>query len=128
MKPKHRIAVIGGGMGGLTAGVLLQRAGFSVNVYEQAKEIARIGAGINIYPNGMHVLRATGVVDQLMSIGRMPKTWYSRVWDPEACCTRSRRKSGTGATVSLTSFSIAATCSAHWPTIWSRAHFISTSG
>jgi 6-hydroxynicotinate 3-monooxygenase len=81
MKDKQRIAVIGGGMGGLTAAVLLQRAGFQATVYEQARQLARIGAGINIYPNGMHVLRATGVVEQLMALGQVPKTWFSRVWD-----------------------------------------------
>lgn len=76
-----RIAIVGGGMGGLTAGVLFEHAGFQVTVYEQAAQIARIGAGINIYPNGMHVLRATGAVDDLISLGQMPKTWFSRVWD-----------------------------------------------
>ncbi|WP_454739304.1 FAD-dependent monooxygenase [Cupriavidus necator] len=81
MTQQQRIAVIGGGMGGLTAGVLLQRAGFEATVYEQAKQLARIGAGINIYPNGMHVLRATGVVDHLLAIGQTPATWFSRVWD-----------------------------------------------
>jgi len=81
MNRKQRVAVIGGGMGGLTAGVLLQRAGFDANVYEQAKLLARVGAGINIYPNGMHVLRATGVVDHLLNLGQLPKTWLSREWD-----------------------------------------------
>jgi len=68
-------------MGGLTVGVLLQRSGVDVKVYEQARQLTRIGAGINIYPNGMHVLRATGVVDHLLALGQMPKTWFSRVWD-----------------------------------------------
>jgi len=68
-------------MGGLTVATLLQKAGFDVSVYEQAKQFARIGAGINIYPNGMHVLRATGVVDHMLSLGQKPKTWFSRVWD-----------------------------------------------
>jgi len=81
MNQQQRIAAIGGGMGGLTAAALLQRAGFQVTVYEQARQIARIGAGINIYPNGMQVLRATGVVEGLMALGQMPRTWFSRVWD-----------------------------------------------
>jgi 6-hydroxynicotinate 3-monooxygenase len=68
-------------MGGLTAGILLQRAGFQATIYEQAAQVARIGAGINIYPNGMHVLRAAGVADELLAIGALPKTWYSREWD-----------------------------------------------
>lgn len=79
---QQRIAVIGGGMGGLTVGTLLQRMGFAhVAVYEQAPELARIGAGINIYPNGMHVLRATGVVEEMLLKGQVPQTWFSRAWD-----------------------------------------------
>jgi len=78
---QQRIAVVGGGMGGLTAGSLLQQAGFDVTVYEQARQLSRIGAGINIYPNGMHVLRATGVVEDLLTLGQVPDTWYSRMWD-----------------------------------------------
>lgn len=81
MKNQQRVAVIGAGMGGLPMAVLLQNAGFDVNVYEQSKQFARIGAGINIYPNGMHVLRAVGVVDRLLSLGQLPKTWLSRVWN-----------------------------------------------
>jgi 6-hydroxynicotinate 3-monooxygenase len=81
MKHQQRVAIIGGGLGGLTAGVLLQGYGFDVKVYEQAPQLARIGAGINIYPNGMQVLRATGVSDQLLSTGLMLDTWFSRVWD-----------------------------------------------
>lgn len=75
------IAIIGGGLGGLTAGILLERAGFQVTVYEQAEQLARLGAGITIFPNGMHVLRAAGVADQLIAIGVLPKTLYSREWD-----------------------------------------------
>ena len=68
-------------MGGLTAGILFQRAGFQVTVYEQADQIARLGAGITIFPNGMHVLREAGVTDHLMAVGVLPKTLYSREWD-----------------------------------------------
>ena len=81
MTRQQRIAIIGGGMGGLTAGILLQRAGFQATIYEQAPQLARIGAGINIYANGMHVLRAAGVADELLAIGAIPKTWHSREWD-----------------------------------------------
>jgi len=82
---QQRIAVIGGGMGGLAIGSLLQRFGFKhVTVYEQASELARIGAGINIYPNGMHVLRATGVVEEMLERGQIPNSWFSREWDTGA--------------------------------------------
>ena len=46
-----RVAVIGGGIGGLTAAVALLQAGFEVDVYEQAPELTEVGGGINMAPN-----------------------------------------------------------------------------
>jgi glycine/D-amino acid oxidase-like deaminating enzyme len=44
------IAIIGGGIGGLTAAASLLHAGFDAHVYEQAKALGEVGAGINIGP------------------------------------------------------------------------------
>ena len=52
-----RIAVIGGGIGGLTAALALRQAGFEVEVYEQAPELTEVGGGINMAPNATRVLR-----------------------------------------------------------------------
>jgi salicylate hydroxylase len=41
------IAIIGGGIGGLTAATSLLHAGFDAHVYEQAKALGEVGAGIN---------------------------------------------------------------------------------
>lgn len=57
------IGIIGGGIGGLAAGVGLQRAGFRVRIFEQAPEIGEVGAGISISPNGALGLHALGVFD-----------------------------------------------------------------
>ena len=81
MKGQQRVAVAGGGMGGLAVGLLLQRAGYDATIYEQADELNRIGAGINIFANGMHVLRAAGAADELMAVGSLPDAWHSREWD-----------------------------------------------
>ena len=55
------IAIAGAGLGGLTAAATLRLAGFDVRVYEQASRFSRIGAGIQMMPNSMEVLRAIGV-------------------------------------------------------------------
>ena len=55
MKDPH-IFMIGAGLGGLTATLALQKAGFRVSVYEQADELGEVGAGVTITPNGCHVL------------------------------------------------------------------------
>ena len=53
MNKAKKIAVIGAGLGGASMGLLLKRAGFDVDVYEQAAEFSRLGAGIHIGPNIM---------------------------------------------------------------------------
>ena len=56
-----RVAVIGAGIGGLAVARALAVAGAQVTVLEQAAEIAEIGAGLQVSPNGFAVLRALGV-------------------------------------------------------------------
>src|SRR5258708_4186542 len=51
-----RISIIGGGIGGLTAALALQHFGFRVSLFEQARELREIGAGVVISPNAMHAL------------------------------------------------------------------------
>jgi salicylate hydroxylase len=43
-----QVAIIGGGIGGLTAAASLLRTGFEVQVYEQARSLGEGGAGISI--------------------------------------------------------------------------------
>jgi len=59
------IAVIGGGLGGLTAAVALHQAGFDVHVYEQAPELTEVGGGINMGPNAARVLYRLGLGERL---------------------------------------------------------------
>lgn len=51
-----RALIVGAGIGGLTAALALQRAGFRVSVHEQASELGEIGAGVTITPNACHAL------------------------------------------------------------------------
>jgi len=81
MKPSTRIAIIGAGLGGATAGAMLQLAGFDVRLYEQARSFERIGAGIHVSANVMKVLRHLNAELQLSQIGIHPDTFTSREWD-----------------------------------------------
>lgn len=61
------ITVIGGGIGGLTCALALRRRGASVTVLEQAQQITEVGAGIQVSPNGLRVIEALGLGDDLAS-------------------------------------------------------------
>src|SRR6056297_4169896 len=62
---KTKIAVIGAGIGGLAAAQALARRGADVTVLEQSPEIAEVGAGLQISPNGARVLDALGLGQEL---------------------------------------------------------------
>src|SRR5262245_27716551 len=81
MKRSIRIAVIGAGLGGATAAALLQREGFQVRVFEQARSFERIGAGIHVSANVMKVLRHLDAERRLSEIGIHPDVFTSRKWD-----------------------------------------------
>lgn len=61
--------VVGGGIGGLATAAALSRRGMAVTLLEQAPRIAEVGAGLQISPNGMAVLRALGLEAKLKERG-----------------------------------------------------------
>lgn len=79
-----RIAIVGAGIGGLTAATTLARAGFAVDVYEQAARFARVGAGIQMLPNAMKALRRLGLEEHLRDIAFAPISHLDRDWDSGA--------------------------------------------
>ncbi len=59
----QEITIIGAGIGGLAAALALAQRGARVRLLEQAAEIAEVGAGLQISPNGVRVLEALGLGD-----------------------------------------------------------------
>jgi 2-polyprenyl-6-methoxyphenol hydroxylase-like FAD-dependent oxidoreductase len=78
---KLSFAIIGAGMGGLTVAATLRRAGFDVQVYEQTARFERVGAGIQMMPNSMQVLRRIGVEEKLRAVAFEPYSHLNREWD-----------------------------------------------
>ncbi|WP_095102530.1 FAD-dependent monooxygenase [Pseudomonas sp. Irchel 3A5] len=78
MPDTQKIAIVGAGLGGAAAATLLQQAGFKVDIYEQAPEFSRIGAGIHMGPNIMKIFRRMGIEQQLSDMGSHPDFWFSR--------------------------------------------------
>ena len=56
------IAIVGGGIAGLAAALAFARTGAQVTVFEQADALTEVGAGLQISPNGLCVLRALGLL------------------------------------------------------------------
>jgi 2-polyprenyl-6-methoxyphenol hydroxylase-like FAD-dependent oxidoreductase len=74
------IAIVGAGMGGMAVAGTLRRAGFTkIAIYEQASRFARIGAGIQMMPNSMKVLRGIGVEDGLRRVAFAPYSHLNRM-------------------------------------------------
>ena len=63
-----RVIIIGGGIGGLAAGLALQRRGFKVVVYERTSEFREIGAGLIVTANARKALRNLGVDAELEAL------------------------------------------------------------
>jgi salicylate hydroxylase len=61
--------VIGGGIGGLAAAAALAQRGVAVTLVEQAEVLGEVGAGLQVSPNGLAVLRALGLEPALRSKG-----------------------------------------------------------
>jgi len=80
--PRHmiRIAIIGGGIGGLAAALALLRHGFEVEVHEQAGELREVGAGIQIGANGTRILHALGLAEALSQTQVIPSGKEARLW------------------------------------------------
>jgi salicylate hydroxylase len=76
-----KVAIIGGGIGGLSAALQLLQAGLDVQVYEQAPQIGEIGAGIQISPNASRLLLRLGLKPAMEAVGTRPLAVHQRRWD-----------------------------------------------
>ncbi|MEE4152611.1 MAG: FAD-dependent monooxygenase [Erythrobacter sp.] len=66
------MAIIGGGIGGLTAGIALQQAGHTPVIYERAPEFGEVGAGISLSPNAVKGLAMLGLSEFLEADANEP--------------------------------------------------------
>ena len=60
-----RVVIVGGGIGGLSAAVALLAAGLRVEVYEQARQLGEVGAGVGLHQNSQRVLRRLGLREEI---------------------------------------------------------------
>lgn len=76
-----RVAIIGGGVGGLTAGIALRGAGYDPVIYERAAEFGEVGAGISLSPNAVKGLESLGFTDFLARDANEPMDQFLFHWE-----------------------------------------------
>ena len=64
--------IVGGGIGGLAAALVLHRAGVAVQVHEAAREVKPLGVGINVQPHAIAILHELGLARALEETGIQP--------------------------------------------------------
>src|SRR3954462_8081043 len=77
---KLRIAIVGGGVGGLTLALALRQRGMAADVYEQAPELTEIGAAVALSANSTRELDRLGLLDQLTAVCTEPTELIYRGW------------------------------------------------
>src|SRR6187401_419770 len=74
------VLVIGAGIGGLTLGLMLHRAGIPCRIFEAAPELKAVGVGINILPHASRELCALGLEQALSRVSVITREYcfYNR--------------------------------------------------
>jgi salicylate hydroxylase len=73
------VAIVGGGIGGLTLAASLLRQSISVQIFEQDTELREIGAGVAIGGNATRLLQRLGI--DLAQVANMPPALEFRSWN-----------------------------------------------
>jgi FAD-dependent urate hydroxylase len=76
-----RVAIVGGGIGGLSAALSLHRFGHRPVLVEQTRELRPVGAGISLWPNGIKVLNLLGLGTKMAAIGGTMERMAYANWD-----------------------------------------------
>jgi salicylate hydroxylase len=87
-----KVIIVGAGLGGLTAAATLARRGIEFTLLEQASQLGEIGAGVQLAPNAMKVLRALGLEQRAAEVGFEPGAHVIRNWKTSQVLARTPYK------------------------------------
>jgi 2-polyprenyl-6-methoxyphenol hydroxylase-like FAD-dependent oxidoreductase len=71
----RKALIIGAGIAGPVTGILLKKAGIDAHLFEAWPYSTGVGGGLQIAPNGMHVLADIGLADELISRGSIAESF-----------------------------------------------------
>ncbi len=95
--------IIGGGIGGITAGIALRQAGIDATVYERAPELGEVGSGLPLFSNALRVLQKLGLGAKIEALGEHANTLSLSTWRGDVLLDATNEKHlrslGTVATV-----------------------------
>ena len=77
----QKVLIAGAGIGGLTAASCLLKAGYDVELYEQAPALGEVGAGIQMSANAMHVLNHLDLGERIAKVAVRPGAYVFRTFD-----------------------------------------------
>ena len=75
-----QVAVVGGGIGGLTLAIALRRHGVSVSVFERTPELREVGAAVALAANSNRLLRRIGLGSDIAAVSVVPSELVYRHW------------------------------------------------
>lgn len=81
MQSNLKIGIIGGGIAGTAIATALKQRGIKSHIFERANEFGEIGAGIQVTPNAVKVLKELGLEQELEDIGFLPEALVGRNWE-----------------------------------------------
>src|SRR5690348_13253846 len=84
-----RVAIVGAGIGGLTAAIALARKGVEVEVLEQAPALTVVGASLQLGPNATRLLEPLGLLSSLREVGVLTPAVELRRWDDDTVLLRT---------------------------------------
>lgn len=76
MTEKKEIAIIGGGIAGLTFARCLTMKDYEIHIFEKKEQFGEIGAAISVFPNALCVLDELGLLDTILDNSGQFKTVY----------------------------------------------------
>lgn len=80
MSRKLSVGIIGGGMGGLVLAGTLAKLGVQPQLFERAPSFGEVGAGIQMTPNAVKVIRELGLWEDLRRVSFLPQSIVGRDW------------------------------------------------
>jgi 2-polyprenyl-6-methoxyphenol hydroxylase-like FAD-dependent oxidoreductase len=104
MTHTHRAIVIGSGIGGPALSLFLKRAGIEARIFEAYPGPTTIGGGFQIAPNGMRVLAALGLAEQVSRAGAPTSEFRFRNHHGRSIGHIDLSRCGTGVTIMRAAF------------------------